>query len=78
VPAAKPEIVVLAVEPDMTPGLIVQLPVGKPLNTTRPVAVAQDGCVMTPIASAIGVAGCALTTTLDEAVDAHPAALVTV
>ena len=43
VPVAKPEIVVLAPLPAMLPGLMVQLPDGKPLNTTLPVASAQLG-----------------------------------
>ena len=56
VPAVKPDIVVLAVEPVMAPGLIVQFPAGKPLNTTLPVAVEQVGCVMVPIVGSVGVA----------------------
>ena len=35
--------VVLAVDPDIEPGLIIQLPVGKPLKTTLPVATAHVG-----------------------------------
>ena len=46
--------VVLVAEPEITPGLIVQLPAGKPLNITLPVAVAQVGCVIVPTASADG------------------------
>jgi hypothetical protein len=38
-----PIIVVLAPDPVTAPGLIVQLPAGKPLNTTLPVATAQVG-----------------------------------
>jgi hypothetical protein len=48
VPATKLDIVVLAVEPAIDPGLIIQLPAGKPLNTTLPVATAQVGCVVVP------------------------------
>ena len=43
VPAAKPVIVVVAVVPVIDPGIIVQLPVGKPLTNTLPVAVAHVG-----------------------------------
>ena len=43
VPVAKPEIVVLAPLPAMLPGLMVQLPDGKPFKTTLPVARAQVG-----------------------------------
>jgi hypothetical protein len=57
VPVARPEIVVLAVLPAIAPGLIVQFPAGKPLNTTLPVADAQVGCVIAPTVSAVGVAG---------------------
>ena len=70
--------VVLAVEPVIAPGLIVQLPAGKPLNTTLPIATAQVGCMMMPTKGATGVAGCALMTTSADATEIHPAALVTV
>ena len=43
VPAAKPEIVVVVVVPVIVPGIIVQLPVGNPLNITLPVASAHVG-----------------------------------
>ena len=47
VPAANPEMVLLVVLPVIPPviptGLISQLPDGKPLNTTLPVAVEQVG-----------------------------------
>jgi hypothetical protein len=42
-PAAKPERVVLAPVPEIAPGLIVHVPLGKPLNVTEPVAVKQLG-----------------------------------
>ena len=77
-PATKPEIVLLTVFPGMDPGLMVQLPAGKPLRSTLPVANAQVGCVTTPTAGAVGVAGCALITIFAVAVEVHPAALVTV
>ena len=76
--SANPVIVVDAVEPVMPPGLIVQLPEGKPLNTTLPVAVAQVGCVMLPTNGALGVVGAALITTFDEAADTQPDEFVTV
>ena len=43
VPAASPEMVVLEPEPAIEPGLIVQLPAGRPLSTTLPVAREQVG-----------------------------------
>jgi len=57
VPVARPDIVVLAVFPAMAPGLMVQFPAGKPLNTTLPVAIAQVGCVIMPTIGAVGVKG---------------------
>ena len=62
----------------MAPGLIVQFPDGKPLNTTLAVAVEQVGCVMVPTIGATGVTGCAAMTTLADAEEVHPAAFVTV
>jgi len=62
----------------MAPGLIVQVPDGKPLNTTLPVAVEQVGWVMVPTIGPDGVTGCAVMTTLPDAAEVHPAALVTV
>ena len=76
--AAKPDKVVLVVDPAIPPGFIVQLPEGNPLNTTLPVANAQVGCVIVPIAGAVGVTGCALITTLPDAGEKQPLALVTV
>ena len=67
----------LAPEPAIAPGLIVQLPAGKPLNTTLPVATAQVGWVMAPTVGANGDEGCALMTKLVVVGDTHPAALVT-
>ena len=57
VPATRPDIVVLKPVPAIAPGLIIQLPAGKTLNTTLPVATAQVGWVMVPTAGADGVAG---------------------
>jgi hypothetical protein len=70
--------VVLVAEPEIAPGFIVQLPAGKPLNITLPVAVAQVGCVIVPTVGADDVTGCVLTTTSVDAVEVHPVALVTV
>jgi hypothetical protein len=63
------------------PGVLVNVQVpddGKLLNTTLPVATAHVGCVVIPTVGAIGVAGWALMTTLAEATETHPDALVTV
>ena len=81
VPAASPDIVVVVPEPVVVPpGVLVnvQLPAGKPFNTTLPVATVQVGWVIVPIAGAVGVAGCVLITTFVEAGEVHPEALVTV
>lgn len=78
VPAAKPEIVLFAPVPEINPGLIVQLPVGKPPKTTLPVADAHAGWVIVPTVGANGVAGCELITELIDAVEIHPTAFVTV
>lgn len=64
--------------PAIAPGLIVQFPVGKPVNTTLPVANAQSGCVIVPIVGAGDVSGCAFITTLVEAAEEQPKLLVTV
>ena len=62
----------------MFPGLMVQFPDGKPLNTTLPVATAQVGWVIVPTVGAAGVAGCALITTFADATEIHPTEFVTV
>ncbi len=74
----KPEMVVLAPEPVMPPGLIVHNPVGKAFNITDPVATKQVGCVMIPTVGGVGVAGCALIITLPVVLEVQPKALVTV
>ena len=51
---------------------------GKPLKATLPVAVVQVGGVIVPTIGADGVAGWGLITTLLEAAETQPAALVTV
>ena len=78
VPASKPDIVVLVVEPVIAPGLIVQVPVGKLLNTTLPVATVQVGWVIVPTAGAVGFAGGELMMILADSDDMQPAAFVTV
>lgn len=65
-------------EPDTAPGLIVQLPAGKPVNVTLPVATVHVGCVTVPIIGAAGVPGSATITIFAEAGDVHPNELVTV
>jgi hypothetical protein len=63
------------------PGVLVNVHVpvaGKPFNTTLPVDRAHVGCVIVPTEGAVGDAGCALITTLPDAPETHPAALVTV
>jgi hypothetical protein len=60
-PAVNPEIVLLAPVPGTKPGLIVQLPAGKPLKSTLPVADAHVGCV---IVTTVGADGKALTVTV--------------
>ena len=63
----------------MLPGFKIQFPVaGNPLRTTLPVAKAQVGWLIVPTVGAVGVAGWVLITTLAEAAEIHPEALVTV
>ena len=71
-------IVVLVVEPVIAPGFIVQLPAGNPFNTTLPVANTHVGCVIVPAVGADGAPGTVLITTLADATEVHPEALVTV
>ena len=57
----------------------VQVPVeGNPDKTTLPVATLQVGWVMVPRVGADGAEGWALMTTLADASEIHPEALVTV
>ena len=51
-PAVKPVMVLLVVEPVIPPGLIVQVPEGRPLSTTLPVARAHVGWVIVPTVGA--------------------------
>jgi hypothetical protein len=71
VPGLKPLMVVVAPEPETLPGLIIQLPDGKPLSATLPVAVVQVGCVIVPTVGCTGVAGWAFTVTLADAGEVH-------
>ena len=74
-PGDNPVIVRLVVEPVRFPGLIVQLPDGKPLNTTLPVEAVQVGWVIWPT---VGAAGTALTVTATcELTDEKPSLTVT-
>ena len=73
-----PVSVVLDVDPLMLPGLMVQLPEGKPLNTTLPVDTVHVGCVMVPTIGADGVTGWVLITTSADVDEVHPTELVTV
>ena len=57
VPAVRPVMVVLVPVPDLAPGLIVQLPEGRLLSITLPVARVQVGCVTIPTVGADGVTG---------------------
>jgi hypothetical protein len=65
----------------MVPGkrVNVHMPVaGNPLRTTLPDGTVHVGWMIFPTNGAVGVAGCRFITTLDEAVEVHPAELVTV
>ena len=57
VPGFNPLMVVVEPEPETLPGLIVQVPDGKPLSATLPVAVAHVGCVIVPTVGVVGVPG---------------------
>ena len=83
VPAGMPVTLVLVPVPAVVvpPGDLVkvQVPVaGKPFKTTLPVSSFNGGCVMVPIAGAPGVDGWVIITTLADAAEEHPEALVTV
>jgi hypothetical protein len=58
--------------------VMVQLPAGKLLNTTLPVATVHVGCVIVPTVGFAGEDGCVLITTLAEATDVQLTELVTV
>lgn len=79
VPGSRFVIVVVVPVPLIDPGFIVQIPVaGSPFSTTLPVVSVHDaGCVIAPIIGAFGATGAAFMTTLNDAVEIHPASLVT-
>ena len=54
------------------------MPEGSPFKMALPVAIVQLGWVTVPTRGAVGVAGCELITTLADAGEIHPEALVTV
>lgn len=70
--------VVVVVFPLMAPGFNVQLPEGKPLSTTLPVAVEQVGCVIVPTTGTEGVTGWVFITTTADAGLVQPTELVMV
>ena len=70
--------VVVAVLPVTLPGLIVQLPLGKPLNSTLPVGVVHVAWVIVPTSGVLGVFGTASITTFAVATEVQPFASVTV
>jgi hypothetical protein len=83
VPAASPEIVLLAPVPEVVipPGILVNVHVpvaGKLPKTTLPVATEHVGCVIVPSVGTVGVAGCVLMITSADAAEMQPEALVTV
>jgi hypothetical protein len=78
VPGVKPVTVLLVPVPVIAPGLIVQVPEGKPLKSTLPVATVQVGCITVPTTGADGVAGCALIIAFADAAEVQPTELVTV
>lgn len=56
-PGINAEIVVLVPVPLIVPGLIIQLPEGKPVKIILPVPVVHVGCVIVPRVGAGGVTG---------------------
>lgn len=62
--------------PDIAPGLIVQVPAGKPFIIMLPVETEQVGCVIIPIIGVTGIA--ASITTFEDAGEVHPDSFVTV
>ena len=67
--------VVLVPVPLIAPGLIVHVPVGKPLKTTLPVAVEQVGWVMVPAVGAEGAPVAGLTVN-EAAAETHVGSVV--
>jgi len=56
-PADRPEMVVVAPDPAIAPGLMIQLPDGNPEIETLPVVRMQVGCIIEPITGAFGTVG---------------------
>lgn len=77
VPEIKLDRIVLGPVPEMAPGLIVQLPDGKPSRTILPVKTAHSGCVISPASGADGVSGCKFIIILADIDDTQPAEFVT-
>ena len=82
VPVARPVIVLLVPVPDVVivPGVLVNVHVnvaGKSFKITLPVETVHVGWVIVPTDGASGIIGCGLITTLDDATEVHPLALVT-
>lgn len=78
VPAVKPVSVTSEPVPEIAPGLMVQVPVGRPLISTLPLDDEQLGCVIKPMTGVEGVTGCILITTSADISEVHPAAFVTI
>ena len=57
VPVGNELIIKLAPLPVIAPGLIVQLPVGKPVRVTCPVGTVQVGCIIAVTEGAVGALG---------------------
>ena len=73
--------VVVVVEPVLVVppvAVTVQLPEGRPLRITLPVARAQVGWVIVPTIGASGVTGCVLIVAPVEATEVQPTEFVTV
>ena len=68
----------VAVEPEIAPGFMIQLPDGNPLKVTLPVAKIHVGCVIEAIIGAFGVVGCTSITILADAEEVQFVAFVTV
>jgi len=56
----------------------VQVPVGRSVSSTLPVARMQLGGVIVPTTGAVGVAGCTFITAFTDDGDTHPVEFVTV
>ena len=61
----------------MLPGFIVQLPDGRPLKSTLPVAAPQVGWIMVPTVGADGADGSLRLTVVPTVFDVQPAPVVT-